>query len=50
MIIPEDKYIVLGDNRKVSADSRSKGLINKSEIAGKVVFRLWPLNKIKVIK
>ena len=50
MIIPEDKYIVLGDNRKVSADSRTKGLINKNEIIGKVVFRLWPLNKIKVIK
>lgn len=48
-IIPEDKYLVLGDNRKISADSRAKGLFKKEEIKGKVVFRLWPLNKIEII-
>lgn len=47
--IPEGKYLVLGDNRKVSADSRSKGLFDIEDIKGKVVFRLWPINKIKVI-
>lgn len=49
-IIPKDMYLVLGDNRKVSADSRVKGLINKEQILGKTVFRIWPLNKINIIK
>lgn len=49
-IIPEDMYLVLGDNRKVSADSRVKGLINREQILGKTVFRIWPLNKLSSIK
>ena len=45
--IPADKYLVLGDNRKVSADSRIMGLIDKADIEGNVNFSLWPLKKIK---
>lgn len=44
--IPEDMYLVLGDNREDSLDSREIGLINKDEIIGKVSFRIWPLNKL----
>ena len=46
--IPEDMYLVLGDNREISLDSRSSniGLIDKKNILGKVRFRIWPLNKI----
>ncbi len=51
-VIPEGKYLVLGDNREVSADSRSKelGLVSENDITGKAVFRLWPLNKFGLLK
>lgn len=49
-VIPEDMYLVLGDNREDSMDSRDFGLISKEDIIGKVSIRIWPLNKIKIVK
>lgn len=48
--IPGDKYLVLGDNRTDSIDSRIIGLIDKKSILGKVNVRLFPLNKIGSVK
>ena len=47
-IIPKDMYLVLGDNRPQSEDSRKKefGLIPKEDIKCDVLMRIWPLNKI----
>lgn len=38
-------YLVLGDNRERSMDSRSFGLVSEDRILGKVVFRFWPFSK-----
>lgn len=47
--IPEGYYFLLGDNRYGSLDSRIIGLIGKEDIKGKIVFRIFPFNKIKKI-
>ena len=44
--IPEGKYLVLGDNRPISKDSRSIGLIDEKDIVGKAVVRIWPITRI----
>ncbi|GAB3064624.1 signal peptidase I [Salinicoccus sesuvii] len=46
--LPEGKYIVLGDNRPVSRDSRDFGTVDDSQIVGEVQLRFWPLNRIAV--
>jgi len=45
MKIDEGYYVVLGDNRMESADSRVFGLVKKEQILGRVIFRFWPLGK-----
>lgn len=47
--VPEGKYYVLGDNRNVSLDSKNEiiGLVDESEILGKVVFKTKPFGKIE---
>ncbi len=45
--IPEGKYLVLGDNREVSADSRIIGLIDKKDIEGSVEVSIWPPKIVK---
>lgn len=47
--IPKGKYLVLGDNRPISKDSRIVGLIDIEDVVGKAVFRLWPISKIESI-
>ena len=50
--IPENEYFLMGDNRSHSTDSRSEmvGTISKDRIIGKAMFRVYPLNKIGVVK
>jgi len=45
--IPQDKYLVLGDNRMVSSDSRIIGLIDKKDIEGSAHISIWPIKTVK---
>ena len=39
----DDEYLLLGDDRIVSKDSRQVGAFKKDQIKGETVLRLWPL-------
>lgn len=48
LILGEDKYFVMGDNRLSSLDSRHLGPIGESLIIGKVLLRGWPLDRAQI--
>ena len=52
LVVEENCLFVMGDNRNNSNDSRNSeiGPINKKNILGKAVLRIYPFNSIGVIK
>ena len=46
--VPKDRYVVLGDNRASSCDSRRWGTISRDDIVGPVIATYWPLSRISV--
>ena len=46
-IIPQGKYLVLGDNRHYATDSRYYGLVDEQAVIGTVKLRWWPFYQIR---
>jgi signal peptidase I len=44
--IPKDMYLMMGDNRVSSCDSRKWGLVPKKNLIGKVFATYWPPSRI----
>ena len=51
-VIPEGRLFVMGDNRQNSADSRDSriGMVDEKAIYGEAILRLYPFNKIGLLK
>ena len=45
--VPAGDYLVMGDNRPFSSDSREWGFLKKTEVIGKSFFVYWPITNAR---
>lgn len=52
IVLGEDEYFVMGDNRNNSSDSRTEivGNIHRDDIIGRAWIRIWPFDQIGILK
>jgi signal peptidase I len=49
VIVPENQYLVLGDNRNNSYDSHYWGFVPREKFIGRASLRFWPPNRVGLI-
>lgn len=51
VVLGENEYFVMGDNRNRSSDSRDTDVanVNRSQIVGRTFLRIWPLSSFGII-
>ncbi len=50
LVLPEDSFFVMGDNRGASFDSRKWGYLPEEYIIGKVFLRAYPFQRFELIE
>lgn len=52
IVLGEDEYFVMGDNRNNSTDSRTEivGNIHRDDIVGRAWLRIWPFSEFGILK
>lgn len=48
-VLGKDQYLVLGDNRRQSRDSRYWGYVPRKSIDGKAIWRFWPPGRMSLL-
>lgn len=48
-IVPEGELFLMGDHRKMSADSREFGPVGVDKVIGRAWLRYWPINSLSIL-